>query len=73
MFDWLFHLGESIILLISFFIDTIKAIIDLFTKIPTYVSLLTNSLAYIPSWVLPFATAFISIAILQYWLNRKAD
>lgn len=59
--------------LVEFIINTIQSLIALISQIPTYVSFLTSIILYLPPFVYPFVVACLSIIVVQYILNRKAD
>lgn len=71
------QLLESIVNIITtfteFIINTIQSLVALIGQIPTYVSFLTSIILYLPPFVYPFVIACLSIIVVQYILNRKAD
>ena len=58
--------------LISFLANTIYSLICLVINIPNYCLLIFNSINLLPSFLIPFMTAYISLIVVQYILNRKA-
>ena len=64
---------ETVTILIEFVINSIQSLIQLILNIPKYLVFITQSISVLPSFLIPFALAFVSIIIVQYILNRKAD
>ena len=64
---------ETVSTLVNFVIMTIESLITLILNIPTYLALLINSINVLPSFLLPFGVAFLTLSVVQYVLNRKAD
>ena len=56
--------------LIAFVINTITSLIVLIGHIPTFVTFATSSAAYLPTMVLPFVLASISIYVVLFILGR---
>lgn len=54
----------------SLLIHTVGSLWNLIRHIPTYVSFLTVSIGYLPSIVVPFAIASVSIYVVFLILNR---
>lgn len=73
MIDILNGLLDIVTTLIMFVINTISSLINLIVNIPTYVSVLINSLNVLPAFVLPWSIAFVSLVVVQYILNRRAQ
>lgn len=71
--DFFSSIGDTIISLINFVINTISSLIALISKIPAYMMYITESLNVLPSFILPFATAYISLLVIQYICNRRAE
>ena len=57
--------------LIGFVINTITSLIVLIGHIPTFVSFATSSAAFLPTMVLPFVLASISIYVVLFILGRS--
>lgn len=57
--------------LISFVINTITSLIVLIGHIPTFVSFATSSAAFLPTMVLPFVLASVSIYVVLFILGRS--
>lgn len=64
---------EIVITLVSFVINTIMSLIALIIRIPGYIAMLINTLNILPSFLLPYMVAFISIVVVQYLLNRRSQ
>lgn len=54
----------------GFIVNTFTSLINLFLHIPTYVDFLTTSIGFLPSVIMPFAIASISIYVIFLVLNR---
>lgn len=61
---------DTITSLIGFVIHTVESLINLIAHIPSYVSFLTVSVSYLPSLVMPFCIASISLYVVLLILNR---
>lgn len=70
MIDLLTSIVNVISSLIGFLIHSIESLFNLIAHIPTYVSFLTVSIGYLPSIVIPFAIASISVYVVFLILNR---
>lgn len=70
MIDLITSIVNVISSLIGFIIHSIESLFNLLTHIPTYVSFLTVSIGYLPTMVIPFAIASISIYVVFLVLNR---
>lgn len=64
---------DTVVTLINFLINSILSLINLIVKIPTYLDVIVSSLNLLPSFLIPFAMAYISIAVVQYVINRRSD
>lgn len=62
---------DSISSILGFVINMFKSLLVLFSHIPTYFDYLVSTIGYIPSVVLPFAIASISIYVVLFIINRK--
>jgi len=56
---------------ITFFIHSIESLIAFFLNIPTYSAFLINSVNLLPSVVIPFAVASISLLIIMLVIGRN--
>lgn len=61
---------DTVTSVIAFLIHTIDSLINLLAHIPTYVSFLTVSIGFLPTIVIPFAIASVSIYVVFLILNR---
>lgn len=71
MINLLESLLNIVITLCNFIYNTISSLIALIIQIPDQVEFLTTSLATLPPFVIPFATAFISINVILFILGKK--
>lgn len=71
MINLLRSILEIIINLIEFVIQFIQSFIDLFLHIPQYISFIVNNLVTLPSLLIPFIMASISIYIIFLLLGRS--
>lgn len=75
MFDWLKDyftwLGIMIESLVSFLGNLISGLLDLLMSIPTILSFTTSSIGHLPSVVLPFAVAGITISVVLLLVGRQ--
>lgn len=67
-FDWLV---DTISSLLEFLWTLIKGLIQLISLIPTAVNLLTNSIGILPSLLVGFATATITISVIFVMVGRN--
>lgn len=70
MIDLLRSIVDTISALIGFVINIVTSLINLLLHIPTYVDFLITSIGFLPSIILPFAVASISIYVVFLLLNR---
>lgn len=61
---------DTVVSLVSFVIHTVTSLLNLIAHIPSYVSFLTVSIGYLPSIIMPFAIASVSIYVVFLILNR---
>lgn len=61
---------DTITSVISFLIHTIQSLINLFLHIPTYVDFLVTSIGLLPTIIIPFALASVSVYVVFIILNR---
>lgn len=64
---------DTIVSLIGFVIHTVESLINLIAHIPSYVSFLTVSIGYLPTMIMPFCIASISIYVVFLLLNRSTN
>lgn len=62
---------DTVVSLVAFLLHSIESLLNLLLHIPSYVSFLTVSLGYLPSLVLPFALASVSIYVVFLVLGRN--
>lgn len=70
MIDLLRSIVDTISALIGFVINIVTSLINLLLHIPTYVDFLITSIGFLPTIILPFAVASISIYVVFLLLNR---
>lgn len=71
MISLLQSIVDTVISLVAFLLHSIESLLNLLLHIPSYVSFLTVSLGYLPSLVLPFALASVSIYVVFLVLGRN--
>ena len=62
---------DTITSLIGFVIHSVESLINLIAHIPSYVSFLTVSVGYLPTIVMPFCIASVSIYVVYLVLGRN--
>lgn len=70
--DFFGGIFDIISTLLNLVITTITSLVQLITKIPTYLTLLIQSVEVLPSFILPFSLAFISLIVVQYIIGRRS-
>lgn len=69
--DFINSLSNTIVSLVTFFIDSILGIVNLFNFLVSLLGNLVNLfLGFFPSFVLPFFMIGFSLSILLFFLNR---
>lgn len=75
MFDWikdfLTWLGTMLESLVSLIGNLGKGLLDLLEAVPTVLTFLTSSVGHLPSIVLPFAAAGITISVILLVVGRQ--
>ena len=71
MIELLKSIVSVITTVITFFIHSIESLISLFVNIPTYTSFLINSINVLPSIVIPFAIASVSLYVILMVVGRN--
>ena len=71
MISLLQSIVDTVVSLVAFLLHSIESLLNLLLHIPSYVSFLTVSLGYLPSLVLPFALASVSIYVVFLVLGRN--
>lgn len=72
MLEMLGSMLNVVTTLISFIGNTIFSLISLISRIPTYTVMMIESINILPSFLIPYMIAYISIVVVQYILNRRA-
>lgn len=65
--------GYAITTIIEFIYSSLVSVFALMFNIPNYLTFITDSLRILPSFLLPFMMAYISIIVIQYIANRKGS
>lgn len=68
-FDWVV---DTVSALIEFLWTLIKGLIQLISLIPTAVNLLTNAIGILPSIMVAFATATITVSVIFILVGRES-
>lgn len=55
----------------AFIVHSIESLFNLLENIPSYVSFLTVSIGYLPTAIMPFAIASISVYVVYLILGRN--
>ena len=63
---------DTVVSLVGFLIHSIGSLLNLVAHIPSYVSFLTVSIGYLPTIIMPFCIASITIYVVFLIINRKA-
>ena len=71
MLDVLRSVLDIIVNLVNFVINTITSLINFIINIPNYVNVLTTAIAYMPTMVIPFAIASISLYVVLFLIDRR--
>lgn len=71
MIELLKSIVSVITTVITFFIHSIESLISFFLNIPTYATFLINSVNVLPSVVIPFAIASISLYVMIMVIGRN--
>lgn len=70
MIDLLTSFINTVSALVNFIISSISSLIQLITLLPTYISYLTVSIGFLPSILIPFAIATISVYVVFLIIDR---
>lgn len=70
MISLLTSIVDFITSVVGLLIHTIESLVNLFLHIPTYVSFLSVSIGYLPTMIIPFAIASVSIYVVFMIINR---
>lgn len=71
MFKFFTWIVDTITSLVEFLWTIVKGIIQLISLLPTAVNLLTNSIGILPSILVGFATATITISVIFVMVGRS--
>lgn len=71
--DFFGGIFDIISTLLNLVITTITSLVQLIINIPTYVTLLITSVNVLPSFIIPFALAFISLVVVQYIVGKRVE
>lgn len=71
MLNILRSLLDIITNLINFVINTITSLINFILNIPNYVNVLTTAIGYLPSVLIPFALASVSLYVVLFMIDRR--
>lgn len=71
MLDALTAIISAIQSVIQFLINTVNSLVSFFASIPTYVAFLTSSINLIPSVIVPFAIAGVSVYVVLLLIDRR--
>lgn len=71
MLNILRSLLDIIVNLVSFVINTITSLINFIIQIPNYVNVLTASIGYMPTLLIPFALASVSLYVVLFLIDRR--
>lgn len=61
---------NTVISLVSFFVNSIQSIIDLLTKFPTYISYIVSGIGFTPTLIQPFLLASLFLYTVFFIINR---
>lgn len=70
MIGLLTSIVDAIISVFSLLIHTIESFLNLLIRIPTYVSFITVSISHLPTIIIPYAIASISVYVIFLVLRR---
>ena len=72
LLDWLQAFFDIIMSLVNLAISLVDGIIQLFRLLPIAISVLSNSIGILPSILVAFATATITISVIFIIVGRNA-
>lgn len=73
MINLLKTIVSAITAVFGFFIHFITSMLNFLTHVPVYVGVLGSLIANLPSVIIPFATASVSISVILWILNRRTN
>lgn len=68
--DFLQTVVDTIVSIFSFFLNLIMGLLNFLKLLPTYISYVTLSVGFLPSFLTVFASATIAIAVIYVILGR---
>ena len=71
MLDFLKTFVDTLGSLLTFIFNVISSLVNLISKLPSFVLFLTNSVALMPMILIPFVLAAISIYVILFILGRN--
>ena len=71
MINLLKSIVDTIFALVQFLINTVESLLNLLAHLPNYISFLVTSINVLPSVIIPFALASISINVVYLILGRS--
>lgn len=63
-------IGNLLITVINFFVDTLQALISLVVSIPTYINFITVRIGGFPPFLLPFAMLGIYVTVILFLIRK---
>lgn len=70
MIDLLISFVNTVNIIVQFIINSITSLFNLLSLLPTYISYLTTSISFLPTVIMPFALASISIYVVFLIIDR---
>lgn len=67
LFSSFFNLFNS---LVNFIISSVESLFTLISNIPVYLEFLVSGISYLPSIIIPFAVATISLYVVLFIIGR---
>lgn len=71
MLDFLKTFVDTLGSFLTFIFNAISSLVNLISKLPSFVLFLTNSVALMPMILIPFVLAAISIYVILFILGRN--
>lgn len=71
--DFLQSIGDMISNLFNFLLNTITSLFDLVKVIPKFITYLTSTIGFLPSFVTVFAVGTVSVAVIYLILGRSTN
>lgn len=70
MLGLLSGIWNTIVAIVQFLINMITSLVNLIAHIPAYVAMITSSLTVLPTLIIPFALAGVSLFVVLFILGR---